>query len=105
MQEAIHIANLHIFFWVKTFLSFFHNGPGVMKPRNLFYDLFIFICIFCLHNVCLHMQAWCPQWQEEAAGALGIGVTDGCEPPHGCWELNLGPLEEQSVLSPAETSL
>jgi hypothetical protein len=22
-------------------------------------------------------------------------VTDGCEPPCGCWELNPGPLEEQ----------
>ena len=26
----------------------------------------------------------------------------GCEPPCGCWELNLGPLEEQSVLLTAE---
>jgi hypothetical protein len=26
-------------------------------------------------------------------------VTDGCEPPCGFWELNSGPLEEQSVLS------
>jgi hypothetical protein len=32
-------------------------------------------------------------------------VTDGCEPPCGCWELNLGPLEEQSELSTAEASL
>jgi hypothetical protein len=23
---------------------------------------------------------------------------DGCEPPRGCWELNWGPQEEQSVL-------
>jgi hypothetical protein len=23
-------------------------------------------------------------------------VTDGCEPPCGCWDLNSGPLEEQS---------
>ena len=22
---------------------------------------------------------------------------DGCEPPCGCWELNSGPLEEQTV--------
>jgi hypothetical protein len=29
---------------------------------------------------------------------------DGCEPPCGCWDLNSGPLEEQSVLLPAETS-
>jgi hypothetical protein len=25
-----------------------------------------------------------------------IFVTDGCEPPCGCWDLNSGPLEEQS---------
>jgi hypothetical protein len=27
------------------------------------------------------------------------GITDGCEPPYGCWELNSGPLEEQSALT------
>jgi hypothetical protein len=31
--------------------------------------------------------------------------TDGCEPPCGCWELNSGPLEEQSVLLTAQPSL
>jgi hypothetical protein len=31
-------------------------------------------------------------------------VTDGCELPYKCWELNLGPLEEQPVhLSPPLT--
>jgi hypothetical protein len=32
-------------------------------------------------------------------------ITDGCEPPCGCWELNSGPLEEHSVLLTAEPSL
>ena len=32
-------------------------------------------------------------------------ITDGCEPPCGCWELDLGPLEEQSVLLTTEPSL
>ena len=27
----------------------------------------------------------------------GIPVTDGCEPPCGCWELNSRPLGEKSV--------
>jgi hypothetical protein len=31
-------------------------------------------------------------------------ITDGCEPPCGCWELNSGPLEEQSVLLTTEPS-
>jgi hypothetical protein len=29
----------------------------------------------------------------------------GCEPPRGCWDLNSGPLEEQSVLLTTEPSL
>jgi hypothetical protein len=32
-------------------------------------------------------------------------ITDGCQPPCGCWDLNSGPLEEQSVLLTAEPSL
>jgi hypothetical protein len=32
-------------------------------------------------------------------------ITDGCEPPCGCWELNSAPLEEQSVLLTSEPSL
>ena len=33
------------------------------------------------------------------------GVTDHCESPRGCRELNPGPLQEQAVLLPAEPSL
>jgi hypothetical protein len=33
------------------------------------------------------------------------GVTDSCKPPCGYQEMNLGPLQEQSVLLPAELSL
>ncbi|XP_057616168.1 zinc finger protein 793-like [Chionomys nivalis] len=32
-------------------------------------------------------------------------ITDGCEPPCGCWELNSGPLEEQSMLLTSEPFL
>ena len=32
----------------------------------------------------------------------GTGVTDSCKPPCGCWESNLGTLEEQSMLLAAE---
>jgi hypothetical protein len=30
-------------------------------------------------------------------------ITDGCEPPCDCWDLNSGPLEEQSVLLTTES--
>jgi hypothetical protein len=32
-------------------------------------------------------------------------ISDGCEPPCGCWELNSGPLEKQSVLLTTKSSL
>ena len=32
-------------------------------------------------------------------------IADGCEPPCGYWELNSGPLKEQSVLLTAEPLL
>jgi hypothetical protein len=32
-------------------------------------------------------------------------ITDGYEPPCGCWELNSGPQEEQSVFLTTEPSL
>ena len=32
-------------------------------------------------------------------------ISDGCEPPCDCWELNSGPPEEQLVLLTAERSL
>jgi len=34
-----------------------------------------------------------------------LELTDGCEPPCGCWELNPGPLEEQPVLLTDKPSL
>ena len=69
--------------YLSFFLSFFH--------------LFIFILcalVFCLH-VCL----------GEGVKSPGTGGTHSCELSCGCWELNLGPLEEQPVLLTIETSL
>ena len=57
-------------------------------------DLFIFIYMSTL-------QLSSDTHQKRASDP----VTDGCEPPCGCWELNSGPLEEQSVLLTAEPSL
>lgn len=36
---------------------------------------------------------------------LRTGVTNSCDPPQGCWELNSGPQQEQQEwLSATETS-
>lgn len=42
--------------------------------------------------------------QKRASNLLGQ-VTQGCELPCRCWELDPGPLEEQPVLLSAEPSL
>jgi hypothetical protein len=43
----------------------------------------------------------CPQILHKRASDF---VIDGCEPPCGCWDLNSGPLEEQSALLTTEPS-
>jgi len=42
---------------------------------------------------------------REELGSPGTGVTDSCELPCECWELNPSPLEEQPVLLTTEESL
>jgi hypothetical protein len=55
----------------------------------------VFVCfIYQVHCSCLQTHQ-----------KLSDPITVGCEPPCGCWELNSGPLEEQSVLLPTEPSL
>jgi hypothetical protein len=38
------------------------------------------------------------------ANGSGTGVRDGCGPPCGFWEPDLGPLQEQQVLLTTEPS-
>jgi hypothetical protein len=58
-----------------------------------------------LHMVCEPYACRAFRGQKGALDPLGTGVPDSCEQSCGCWELNLGPWEEQPVLSPAEPSL
>lgn len=60
--------------------------------------LFLYVWLFSLHDV--YLCTMC------VSGALGpvkgdwaprTGVTDVCEPPCGCWEWNLGPLERAAL--------
>lgn len=50
-----------------------------------------------------HVHAWCP-WRSEGGIRSGTGVGDGCKPPHGCWDSNLGLLEDQPVCLTTELS-
>jgi hypothetical protein len=62
----------------------------------------LFICLFVFRFIYLYVSEDCLQTHQKRASEP---ITDGCEPPCGCWELNSGPLEEQPVLLTAEPSL
>jgi hypothetical protein len=63
-----------------------------MFLRDFFVYVFVFLIIYFMYLSTHQKRASDP-------------ITDGCEPPCGCWELNSGPLEEQSVVFTAEPSL
>ena len=51
----------------------------------------------CLPYESVHyLCAWHPQKPEKTSGT---GVTDGCQPPRGRWELDLDPRQKPNALS------
>ena len=60
----------------------------------LFFKIYLFI--MCVYTVAVF---------RHSRRGHQIFVTDGREPPCGCWDLNSGSLEEQSVLLVTEPSL
>jgi hypothetical protein len=66
---------------------------GKREKADYFFKIYLFI--ICKYTVAL-------QTPQKRASDL---ITDGCEPPCGCRDLNSGPLEEQSVLLTSEPSL
>ena len=50
-------------------------------------------CALRLFILCIQVLCSCLQTHQKRESDL---VTDGCEPPCGCWDLNSGPSEEQS---------
>jgi hypothetical protein len=72
-------------------------------------DLEFYISLFSLRFIYLfiylfHVYEYTVAVFRHTRRGHQILITDGCEPPYGCWELNLGPLEEQSALLTAEPS-
>jgi len=55
----------------------------------------------CFSLILLKLEERLKAHQKRASDS----ITDGCEPPCGCWDLNSGPSQEQSLLLTAEPSL
>jgi hypothetical protein len=79
---------------VKGASSFIHGAISCVHTPLTFLFFFFLMCFACVY-VCVMVSDRCP----------GTGVTDSGELPCGSWELNLDPLEKQSVLLTSESSL
>jgi hypothetical protein len=76
----------------RRIIFFFSPGPTCSCPARSGHILFH----ICRYTVIVFRHS---RRQHQ------MPSTDGCEPPCDFWELNSGPLEEQSVLLTAEPSL
>jgi hypothetical protein len=65
-----------------------HNWPLARLLKDVFFFLKIYLFIMCKYTVAV--------FRPSRRGRESDLITDGCEPPCGCWDLNFGPLEEQS---------
>jgi hypothetical protein len=66
--------------------------------------LFVLFVLFLKDFVYVMYMVHCCCLQTHQKGASDP-ITDGCEPPCDCWELNSGPQEEESVLLISEPFL
>jgi hypothetical protein len=69
-----------------------HISVAVLHFLVLVFSLYFFK--FYLFILYMRIHCRCLQTHQKRASDL---ITDGCESPCGCWELNSGPQEEQPV--------
>lgn len=56
-----------------------------------------FMCVVCVYACIYVYMHGIREVQKTMSGPLVLELMESCKPPHGYWELNLGPLGEQSV--------
>jgi hypothetical protein len=78
-----------------------HESRKAQKLNGRGFALFFFFNDLLIYFMYVGTLSPSSDTPEEALDP----ITHGCEPPCGCWELNSGPLEEQSVPLTAEPSL
>jgi hypothetical protein len=80
---------------MHPFPGSYQAGLGLLPP-TVWNSVFFFLRFIYYY---MYVHCSCLQTQQKRPSDL---ITSGCEPPCGCWDLNSGPSEEQSVLLPAE---
>ena len=81
--------------WIRNIFIKISKSINVKILRISFLNYLFTYYVYNILSVCM------PIGQKRAPDL----ITDGCEPPCGCWELNSGPLEEQAMLLTTEPSL
>ena len=90
LPSGLVSTEIHQTHWSQT--DEFSLGLGFGLLVCFVFKIHLPIHLLCLH-ICLHARKGCQDF-----------LIDGCAPPCGCWELNSGPKEEQSVLLASEPS-
>jgi hypothetical protein len=91
----------HLGSWVCSLERGFQGwrNDSVVKSTDCFSFLNLFVKDLFIYYMWVHCS--CLQTLQKRASDF---ITDDCEPPCGCWDLNSGPLEEQPVLLTTEPS-
>jgi hypothetical protein len=90
--QGSHTCLSHTFRFVQSECYSHIHCPESNSLSLSLKDFFLSIWVHCSYLQTHQKRAWDP-------------ITDGCEPPCGCWELNSEPLGKQPVLLTAEPSL
>lgn len=63
------------------------------------------MCECFAYYVCVSRVCSVPMKVRQGITSPGSEVEDYCEPPYGCWEPNVSPLQELPVLLTSELSI
>jgi hypothetical protein len=77
--------------------------PGVYVYVLCAYLPGVYVCVLCAYLPGVYVYVLCaylvPKEARRGSQIPGTVVTSDCEPPSGCWELNLCPLKEHMLLA------
>lgn len=74
------------------------NAKKLMLFKKMFFRLILLFYIYAVLPACMYVypiHAWCLRRSEDGVRSPALEFIHDHELPCGCWNLNLGPLQEQ----------
>jgi hypothetical protein len=102
LKTGQELYNLLVLFCLKIIFIHTHTFTVFRHTGQLLYNLLV---LFCLKIIFIHTHTHTFTVFRHTRRGYQIPFTDSCKTLCGCWELNSGPLEEQSLLLTSEPSL